>query len=98
MTQRSVPAGVTIALLRGRAMRKGHDCDVPGAEPCAGGGVCRVDGNRIDVRRQPLVVRDGCAPDRTPAGRWPSDGALVRSEQFAVNEALASLAPGGAGG
>jgi hypothetical protein len=57
-----------------------------------------VDGNRIDVRRQPLVVRDGCAPDRTPAGRWPSDGALVRSEQFAVNEALASLAPGGAGG
>jgi len=60
--------------------------------------VCRVDGNRIDVRRQPLVVRDGCAPDRTPAGRWPSDGVLVRSEQFAVNEALASLAPGGAGG
>jgi hypothetical protein len=59
--------------------------------------VCRVDGDRIDVRRQPLVVRDGCAPDRTPAGRWPSDGVLVRSEQFAVNEALASLAPGGAG-
>jgi hypothetical protein len=54
-----------------------------------------VNGHRIDVRRQPLVVRDGCAPDRTPAGRWPSDGVLVRSEQFAVNEALASLAAGG---
>jgi hypothetical protein len=54
-----------------------------------------VDGDRIDVRRQPLVVRDGCAPDRTPAGRWPSDGVLVRSEQFAVNEAVACLAAGG---
>jgi hypothetical protein len=54
-----------------------------------------VDGDRIDVRRQPLVVRDGCAPDRTPAGRWPSDGVLVRSEQFAVNEAMACLAAGG---
>jgi hypothetical protein len=54
-----------------------------------------VDGDRIDVRRQPLVVRDGCAPDRTPGGRWPSDGVLVRSEQFAVNEALACLVPDG---
>jgi len=51
-----------------------------------------VDGNRIDVRREPLVVRDGCAPDRIPAGRWPSDDPLVRSEQFAVNEAVARLA------
>jgi hypothetical protein len=46
-----------------------------------------VDG--IDVRCEPLVVRDGCTPDRIPAGRWPSDGSLVRSEQFAVNEATA---------
>ena len=35
------------------------------------------------------MVRDGCSPDRIPAGRWPSDGSLVRSEQFAVNEAIA---------
>ena len=34
-------------------------------------------------------MRDGCRPERIPAGRWPSDGALVRSEQFAVNEAIA---------
>jgi hypothetical protein len=46
----------------------------------------RVD--RIDVRSAPLVVRDGCSPARIPAGRWPSDGCLVRSEQFAVNEAI----------
>lgn len=48
-----------------------------------------MDTERIDVRREPLVVRDGCAPGRTPPGRWPSDEALVRSEQFAVNEAIA---------
>jgi hypothetical protein len=41
------------------------------------------------------VVRDGCAPERTPAGRWPSDVVLVRSEQFAVNEAIAELGDGG---
>ncbi len=57
-----------------------------------------MDGGLIDVRRQPLVVRDGCAPDRIPAGRWPSEGFLVRSEQFAVNEALACLAAGGGDG
>jgi hypothetical protein len=51
-----------------------------------------VDTERIDVRREPLVVRDGCAPGRIPAGRWPSDEVLVRSEQFAVNEAIACLA------
>jgi hypothetical protein len=56
--------------------------------------VC-ANGDRVDVRREPLVVRDGCAPDRIPAGRWPSDDPLVRSEQFAVNEALACLARGG---
>src|SRR5690242_12554343 len=56
-----------------------------------------MDTERIDVRREPLVVRDGCAPERIPAGRWPSDQALVRSEQFAVNEAIACLAAGGPG-
>lgn len=61
------------------------------------GGWCAVDGDRIDVRREPLVVRDGCAPDRIPAGRWPSDDPLVRSEQFAVNEAIACPAPGESG-
>jgi len=54
-----------------------------------------VNSDRIDVRREPLVVRDGCAPERIPAGRWPSDNPLVRSEQFAVNEAIACLAPSG---
>ena len=48
---------------------------------------------RVDVRWEPLVVRDGCRPDRIPAGRWPSDGGLVRSEQFVVNEAVGQ--PGG---
>src|SRR3984957_19092118 len=48
---------------------------------------------RVDVRWEPLVVRDGCRPARIPDGRWPSDGALVRSEQFVVNEAVAL--PGG---
>src|SRR5580700_4573660 len=43
----------------------------------------------IDLRCEPLMVRDGCSPDRIPAGRWPSDGSLVRSEQFAVNQAIA---------
>ena len=56
-----------------------------------------MDTVRIDVRREPLVVRDGCAPERIPAGRWPSDEALVRSEQFAVNEAVACLAGDGGG-
>jgi hypothetical protein len=59
--------------------------------------VYRVGTDRIDVRREPLVVRDGCAPERIPSGRWPSDQALVRSEQFAVNEAVACLAAGGRG-
>jgi len=74
--------------------------DRPVPEPSGVGGDVDgdVDGDavgagRVDVRWQPLVVRDGCRPDRIPAGRWPSDGALVRSEQFAVNEAVAQ--PGG---
>src|SRR5580693_4838409 len=48
-----------------------------------------VEAGRVDVRWEPLVVRDGCRPERILPGRWPSDGALVRSEQFAVNEAVA---------
>ena len=63
-----------------------------------GNEVYRVDTERIDVRREPLAVRDGCAPERIPAGRWPSDEALVRSEQFAVNEAIACLAAAGHAG
>ena len=68
------------------------------ADPAAPGH-SGVDGDalgvsRVDVRWEPLVVRDGCRPGRIPAGRWPSDGALVRSEQFAVNEA--SRSPTGA--
>jgi hypothetical protein len=63
-----------------------------GTEPDAAGiGGMTVDPvrvDRIDVRGAPLVVRDGCSPARIPAGRWPSDGCLVRSEQFAVNEAI----------
>jgi hypothetical protein len=62
-----------------------------------------AEADGIDVRSEPLVVRDGCSPDRIPAGRWPSDGSLVRSEQFAVNEAIAQRglfavhAPAGSG-
>ena len=56
-----------------------------------------MDTERIDVRREPLAVRDGCTPERTPAGRWPSDEALVRSEQFAVNQAIGCLAGNGHG-
>jgi hypothetical protein len=59
--------------------------------------VYRVDTERVDVRREPLVVRDGCTPERIPAGRWPSDEALVRSEQFAVNQAIARDAGDGHG-
>ena len=49
--------------------------------------------DRVDVRRHPLTVRDGCAPERIPPARWPSDEPLVLSEQFAVNEILARDAP-----
>ena len=56
-----------------------------------------MDTERVDVRREPLVVRDGCTPERIPAGRWPSDEALVRSEQFAVNQAVARDADDGHG-
>jgi hypothetical protein len=53
-------------------------------------------GLRVDVRDEPLVVRDGCAPERIPLGRWVTDSwhALVRGQQFAVNEIMARLGPG----
>jgi hypothetical protein len=53
-------------------------------------------GLRVDVRDEPLVVRDGCAPERIPPGRWVTDAghALVRSQQFAVNEIMTRLGPG----
>jgi hypothetical protein len=66
----------------GNAIASNDDRNVTGSDAPGG----RAE--RIDVRLTPLAVRDGCAPDRIPAGRWPSDEALVRSEQFAVNEAL----------
>ena len=47
-------------------------------------------GARIDVRREPLVVRDGISPSRIPPGRWVADSPLTRSEQFAVNEIIRS--------
>lgn len=51
--------------------------------------------SRVDVRREPLAVRDGCLPGRIPLGRWVTETgqALVRSQQFAVNEIMARLAP-----
>jgi hypothetical protein len=42
--------------------------------------------NRVDISAQPLIVRDGCAPDRIPPARWPADTPLTLSEQFTVNE------------
>src|ERR1700733_15196856 len=76
-----------------RSLRRGHKA----RSRCRGDEVYRVDTERVDVRREPLVVRDGCTPERIPAGRWPSDEALVRSEQFAVNEAIARAADDGPG-
>ena len=54
----------------------------------AGDGRDGVENDRIDVRCEPLAVRDGCAPGRIPPGRWLADGPLARSEQFAVNEIM----------
>ena len=79
----------SVAGSRGTEPREADQSADPAAPGHSG-----VDGDalgvsRVDVRWEPLVVRDGCRPDRIPAGRWPSDGALVRSEQFVVNEAVA---------
>jgi hypothetical protein len=48
---------------------------------------------RIDVRKEPLCVRAGCAPDRIPTGRWvtDTDRPLAFSQQFAVNQILRTL-------
>ena len=53
-------------------------------------------GLRVDLRDEPLVVRDGCAPERIPLGRWVTEAGhtLVRGQQFAVNEIMARLGPG----
>lgn len=48
---------------------------------------------RIDVQKEPLCVRAGCAPDRIPPGRWVTgtDRPLAFSQQFAVNQILRTL-------
>ena len=87
------PRRPEVPVIAGAAAPRDHDLALtaradfrPASGPHAAGAV------RVDVRAEPLAVRDGCAPGRIPAGRWPSDDALVRSEQFAVNEATRPLA------
>ena len=48
---------------------------------------------RTDVQKEPLCVRAGCAPDRSPSGRWvtDTDRPLAFSQQFAVNQILRTL-------
>lgn len=50
--------------------------------------------DRIDIKENPLLVLGGCAPDRTPLGRWVTgtDRSLAFSQQFAVNQAIRELA------
>ncbi|WP_137876351.1 DEAD/DEAH box helicase [Rhodococcus sp. Q] len=42
---------------------------------------------RVDVHMNPAASLDGCRPDATPLGRWPSnpDHPLALGQQFAVN-------------
>jgi len=58
----------------------------------AGTGKFRVD--RLDVRDEDNVqgIFDSLRPEKMPPGRWPSDHALVYSQQLAVNEAVGALA------
>jgi uncharacterized coiled-coil protein SlyX len=58
----------------------------------AGTGKNKVD--RVDVRetKNTQAVHNALRPERMPVGRWPSDHALVFSQQLAVNEAWAGLA------
>ena len=53
------------------------------------------DDDRIDVRQDPLAVREALTPDQIPPGRWPSDSPLVRGEQFAVDAAIGELTSDG---
>ncbi|WP_369208816.1 hypothetical protein, partial [Streptomyces sp. PU-14G] len=46
---------------------------------------------RVDVRRHPEQVLAGVDPRLAPAGCWPSPYPLALSQQFAVNQALATL-------
>jgi hypothetical protein len=54
----------------------------------------RID--RIDVQQKPQSVRDGCAPEHIPAGRWVTDidRPLAFSQQFAVNQIMRELSAG----
>lgn len=56
----------------------------------------RDTANRVNLRDHPEVVDQHVAPDRTPAGRWPSNPGqpLALSQQFAVNTILSALEPG----
>ena len=65
------------------ALRAGNGGAVLASFVCGG-----AEDGRVDVRREPLAVRDGCAPGRIPPARWLADGPLARSEQFAVNEIM----------
>ncbi|MBV7542127.1 DEAD/DEAH box helicase [Acidovorax sp. sic0104] len=51
---------------------------------------------RVDVRASENIphLEAALRPSRMPAGRWPSDHALVLSQQLAVNEAWAKLRAG----
>ena len=48
---------------------------------------------RLDVREagSTSAIHDALRPERIPMGRWPSDHALVFSQQLAVNEAWRTL-------
>lgn len=56
-------------------------------------GTGRYAVERLDVRNEANLqaVHDVVRPERYPQGRWPSDHALVFSQQVAVNEAIGTL-------
>lgn len=59
-------------------------------------GIGKSQVERIDVRQpsSTRAIHDALRPERLPMGRWPSDHALVFSQQLAVNEAWSNLAEG----